>query len=46
MLSFSRKGFLRLSKIVETIADAEGLEAHGNTIRVREKGLKRISRET
>ncbi len=41
LLSFSRKGFLRLSKIVETIADAEGLEAHGNTIRVRKKGLKR-----
>jgi histidinol dehydrogenase len=41
MLSFSRKGFLRLSGIVETIADAEGLEAHGNTIRVRKKGLKR-----
>jgi len=40
LLSFSRKGFLRLSGTVETIADAEGLEAHGNTIRVREKGLK------
>jgi histidinol dehydrogenase len=40
LLSFSRRGFLRLSKIVETIADAEGLEAHGNTIRVRKKGLK------
>jgi histidinol dehydrogenase len=46
MLSFSRKGFLRLSKIVETIADAEGLEAHGNTIRVRKQGLKRINGET
>ena len=42
MLSFSRKGFLRLSKIVETIADAEGLEGHANTIRVRKMGLKRI----
>ncbi|PKL51512.1 MAG: histidinol dehydrogenase [Nitrospira bacterium HGW-Nitrospira-1] len=41
MLSFSKKGFLRLSKTVEIIADAEGLEAHGNTIRVRKKGLKR-----
>jgi histidinol dehydrogenase len=40
MLSFGKKGFLRLSKIVETIADTEGLEAHGNTIRVRKKGLK------
>jgi histidinol dehydrogenase len=46
ILSFSRKGFLRLSKIVETIADAEGLEAHGDTIRVRKKGLKSINRKT
>ena len=45
LLSFSRKGFLRLSKIVETVADAEGLEAHGNTIRVRKKGLKRSIKE-
>jgi histidinol dehydrogenase len=45
MLSFSRKGFLRLSNTVETIADAEGLEAHGNTIRVRKKGLKRNSQK-
>ena len=45
MLSFSKKGFLRLSKIVETIADAEGLEAHGNTIRVRKKDLKIINRQ-
>ncbi len=42
MLSFSEKGFLRLSKIVEKIADAEGLQAHGNTIRVRKKGLKKL----
>jgi len=41
LLSFSRKGFLRLSKTIETIADAEGLEAHGATIRVRKKELKR-----
>lgn len=45
LLSFSRKGFLSLSKIVETIADAEGLEAHGNTIRVRKRGLKRSIKE-
>ncbi len=45
LLSFSKKGFLRLSKLVETIAEAEGLEAHGNTIRVRKKGLKRITKE-
>jgi histidinol dehydrogenase len=46
LLSFGRNSFLRLSKTVETIADAEGLEAHGNTIRVRKKGLKRMSRGT
>jgi histidinol dehydrogenase len=36
LLSFSRDGFRKLAKTVETIADAEGLEAHGNAIRVRE----------
>jgi histidinol dehydrogenase len=35
LLSFNREGFRKLAKTVETIADAEGLEAHGNTIRVR-----------
>jgi histidinol dehydrogenase len=45
LLSFSKKGFMRLSKTVETIADAEGLEAHGNTIRVRKKGLKEINKK-
>ncbi len=43
MLSFGKKGFLRLSKLVETIADTEGLEAHGNTIRVRKKRLKEMT---
>jgi histidinol dehydrogenase len=37
LLSFTAKGFRRLAKTVRNIADAEGLEAHGNTIRVREK---------
>lgn len=37
LLSFTGKGFGRLAKTVRTIADAEGLEAHGNSIRVREK---------
>jgi histidinol dehydrogenase len=45
LLSFSRRGFLRLSKVVETIADAEGLEAHGNTIRVRKKARKKSIKE-
>jgi histidinol dehydrogenase len=40
MLSFGKKGFLSLAKTVETIADIEGLEAHANTIRVRQRGLK------
>ena len=37
LLSFTEKGFRILAKTVRTIADAEGLEAHGNTVRVREK---------
>jgi len=35
ILSFTKDGFTKLAKTVETIADIEGLEAHGNTIRVR-----------
>jgi histidinol dehydrogenase len=35
LLNFSRSGFMGLAPTVETIADVEGLEAHGNTIRVR-----------
>ena len=35
LIGFTRKGFLKLSNIVETIADIEGLEAHANTIRIR-----------
>jgi histidinol dehydrogenase len=37
MLGFTREGFLRLAPVVEAIADVEGLEAHGNTIRIRKK---------
>jgi len=37
ILSFSKKGFITLSEAVKTIADAEGLEAHGNTISLRQK---------
>jgi histidinol dehydrogenase len=37
ILSFSKKGFIPLAEAVKTIADAEGLEAHGNTIRLRQK---------
>lgn len=39
ILGFTRDGFLRLSTVVESIADIEGLEAHGNTIRVRKEQL-------
>ena len=39
VLGFTREGFLRLSRVVEAIADSEGLEAHGNTIRVRKEEL-------
>lgn len=35
VLSFTKKDFMSISKTVSTIADSEGLEAHGNTIRVR-----------
>jgi len=35
ILSAKRDGFMALADSVETLADAEGLEAHGNTIRVR-----------
>ncbi|MBI5194909.1 MAG: histidinol dehydrogenase [Nitrospirae bacterium] len=35
LIDFRREGFMRLANTVKTLADAEGLEAHGNTIRVR-----------
>lgn len=37
LLGFTKNGFMRISKIVETIADIEGLEAHGNSIRIRKE---------
>ncbi len=42
LLQFNKKGFMLLSDTVEAIADIEGLEAHGNTIRIRrvKGGLK------
>ena len=42
LLSFTRDGFMKLAKTVETIADIEGLEAHANTIRIR-TGKKKIT---
>ncbi len=37
LLSFTEKGFREISNTVESLADAEGLEAHANTVRVRMK---------
>jgi histidinol dehydrogenase len=43
LIGFTKKGFMRISAMVEAIADIEGLEAHANTIRVRRKGtLKEV----
>ena len=36
LLNFTKNGFLELAETVKTIAMAEGLEAHGKTITVRE----------
>lgn len=35
LLSFSREGFMELAKPVMAISGVEGLDAHGNTVRVR-----------
>jgi histidinol dehydrogenase len=35
LLKFNARGFIELADTVESLADAEGLEAHANTIRVR-----------
>lgn len=40
LLSFTKEGFLELAKTVKEMASIEGLEAHGNTIRVREELLR------
>jgi histidinol dehydrogenase len=40
VIGFTRKAFMGISRTVETIADIEGLEAHGNTIRVRKRKPK------
>ena len=41
LIDASRSGFMKLAETVETLADIEGLEAHGNTIRVRKAGMAR-----
>jgi histidinol dehydrogenase len=40
LLNFSKRGFQKLAGPVKTIADAEGLEAHGNTVSIRMKLLR------
>jgi histidinol dehydrogenase len=37
LLSFSKEGFRKLAGTVKTLTNAEGLEAHGNAIRIRER---------
>jgi histidinol dehydrogenase len=37
LLSAKQEGFMALARSVETLADIEGLEAHGNTIRIRKR---------
>lgn len=44
LVGFTRKGFMKLSKVVEGLADIEGLEAHANTVRIRETMMKNIKR--
>jgi histidinol dehydrogenase len=41
LLSFTKEGFRKLAGTVKTLTNAEGLEAHGNTIRVRERSIAR-----
>jgi histidinol dehydrogenase len=36
LLSFTKNGFAKLAETVKTIASVEGLEAHENTIKIRE----------
>lgn len=35
VLAFTKAGFRRLASTVESLADVEGLEAHGNAVRIR-----------
>jgi len=41
LVGFTKEGFARLATVVEALADAEGLEAHANTIRIRKDKMKR-----
>ncbi len=44
LVGFTKKGFQSLSKIVETLAESEGLGAHANTIRIRKEMLRQKTR--
>lgn len=35
LINFKKEGFMNLAKTAETFADTEGLEAHGNSIKIR-----------
>jgi histidinol dehydrogenase len=35
LLNFKKEGLMKLARTVETFADTEGLEAHGNSVRIR-----------
>lgn len=35
LIEFSKEGFILLSNVVETLAEAEGLSAHANAVRIR-----------
>jgi histidinol dehydrogenase len=39
LLQFDKKSFIEIADIVETLAGAEGLEAHANTISIRKKQM-------
>jgi histidinol dehydrogenase len=45
LLGFKKEGFSKLAKTVKLIADSEGLEAHGNTIRVREGLISNLNKK-
>jgi histidinol dehydrogenase len=44
LLRFDEKGFMQLADMVELLADSEGLEAHGNTIRIRKSRIMACSK--
>ncbi|MBI5101949.1 MAG: histidinol dehydrogenase [Nitrospirae bacterium] len=44
IIGFTKKGFMKLSGVVEAIADIEGLEAHANTVRIRRSRILKKQR--